>query len=57
MVRVTGKLELCTHSVVKLHKETQMFMRFDCVVEMTVKNSCRYGKYGSFEHLLFLFPV
>ena len=25
------------------------------VTEMTVKKSCKYGEYGSFEHLLFLF--
>ena len=27
----------------------------DYVREMTVKKSCEYGNYGSFEHLLFLF--
>ena len=28
----------------------------DYVREMTAKKSCEYGKHGSFEHLLFLFP-
>ena len=27
----------------------------DCVRKMTVKKSCKYGEYGSFEHLLFMF--
>ena len=31
-----------------------MFMIVDFVKEMTVKKSCKYGEYGSFEHLLFL---
>ena len=30
-----------------------MFMMVDYVREMTVKMSCMYGKYGSFEHLLY----
>ena len=30
-------------------------MMADYVKEMTVKKSCRYAQYGSFEHLLFLF--
>ena len=32
-----------------------MFMMVDYVREMTVKKSCKYGKYGMFEHLLFSF--
>ena len=32
-----------------------MFVMVDYEKEMTVKKSCKYGKYGSFEHLLFLF--
>ena len=27
----------------------------DIVREMTSKKSCKFGEYGSFEHLLFLF--
>ena len=46
--------ELCSHSVVKLHEATQMFMMVDYVSKMSVKKSCKYGEYGSFEHLLFL---
>ena len=30
-------------------------MMVDYVREMTVKKSCKYGQYGSFVHLLFLF--
>ena len=30
-------------------------MMVDYVREMTVKKSCKYGRYGLFEHLLFLF--
>ena len=29
-------------------------MKVDCVREMTVKKSSKYGKYGSFEHWLYL---
>ena len=29
-------------------------MMVEYVKEMTAKKSCKYGKYGSFEHLLFL---
>ena len=49
--RFAGKLELdlCSHSVIKLHDTTQMFMIVDFVREMTVKKSC---KHGSFEKLL-----
>ena len=34
-----------------------MFVMVDFIREMTVKKSCKYGDYGSFEHLLFLFVV
>ena len=47
---VMEKLEF----VVKLHKATQMLVRVDYVQEISVKKSCRYSKYGSFEYLLFL---
>ena len=39
-------LNLCSHSVIKLHEASQMFMMVDYVRGMTVK-SCRYGEYGS----------
>ena len=32
-----------------------MFVMVDYVREMTVKKSCKYGEYGLFEQLLFLF--
>ena len=41
----------------KLHEATQMFMMVDDVREMALKKSCKYGEYGSFEHLLFLFVM
>ena len=41
----------------KLHEATQMFVMVDYVREMTVRESSKYGKYGSFEHLLFLFGI
>ena len=34
-----------------------MFVMDDYVMEMTVKKSCESGKYGLFEHLLFLFVL
>ena len=46
-----------SHSVVKLHETTQMFVMVDFVSEMTVKKSCKYGAYGSFQHSPFLFQV
>ena len=46
---------MCSHSVVNLHEATQMFVMVDYVREMTVQKSSKYGNYGSFEHLLFLF--
>ena len=33
---------------------TLMFVMVEYVREMAVKKSCKYGEYGSFEHLLFL---
>ena len=48
-------LNLCGHSVVELHVATQMLVMVDCVMKMTVKKSCKYGKYGSFEHLFVWF--
>ena len=35
-------------------KQLKMFVVVDYVKGMTVK-SCKYGEYGSFEHLFFLF--
>ena len=32
-----------------------MFVMVDYVRKMTVKKSCKYGDYGSFEYLLLLF--
>ena len=34
-----------------------MFLMVDYVKKMTVKKFCKYGEYGSFEHLLFLLCV
>ena len=34
-----------------------MLVMVDFVREMTLKKSCKYGKYGSFEPLLFLLFV
>ena len=34
-----------------------MFAVVEYVKEVTCKKSCKYGKYGSFEHLLFLFII
>ena len=48
-------LNFCTHFVVNVHEATQLFMLVDYLTEMTVKKSCEYDEYGSFEHLLFLF--
>ena len=57
-IKATGvqkSWNLCNHSVEKLCEAAQMFVMVDCVREMTVKKSCKYAKYGSCEHLLFLF--
>ena len=48
---------MCCHFVVKLCEATEMFMMVDCVRQMTVTKSCKYGEYGWFECLLFLFYV
>ena len=47
---------MCSHSVVKLHEATEMFVMVENVRKMTVsvKKSSRNGKYGSFDHFLFL---
>ena len=50
--KVTVKLE---HVQWLLHEATQMFVMIDYVRKMTAKKSCKYGEYGPFEHLLFLF--
>ena len=41
--RLWESLNLCSHSVVKLHKATEMFMMVNYVRGMTVKTSCKYG--------------
>ena len=41
--------------MLKLHETAQMFVIVDYVRKKTVKKSCKYGEYGSFEYLLFLF--
>ena len=53
--RVTEKLEL-VHSFcgVKLHEATQKLVMVDFARDMTLKSSFQYGKYGSFQHLLFV---
>ena len=48
------KVGTCSHSVVKLHEATHMFMMVASVREMTLKKSCNYGEYGSFLHFLLL---
>ena len=54
--RVTRKLEnLCCHFVIKFHETTKMFLMVNYKRRMTLKKSCRYGEYGSFEHLLVCF--
>ena len=60
--RVTGKLELvqsfcCKLSAAKSGCVNQLkcvFVMAEYVKEMTEKKSCKYGEYGSFEHVLFL---
>ena len=41
-----------SRSDVKLHEAAQIIVMV--VREMTVKKSCKYGEYGSFEHMVFL---
>ena len=53
--RVTGSWNLCNHFVLKWRGVTQTFAMVDYVREMTSKKSCKCGKYGSSEHLLFLY--
>ena len=52
----TQSYRVTREAVVKLLEATQMFVMVDYIREMTVKKS-KYGKYGSFEHLLFLYSV
>ena len=47
------KLELVQSFCCKVDEVTQMFVMVDYRREMTVKKSCKYGKYGSFGRLLF----
>ena len=49
------KVGTCSHSVVKLHEATHMFVMVASVREMTLKKSCNYGEYGSFLHFLLFF--
>ena len=51
--RHTENCNFCIHSVVKWHEVAQAFMMVDYVREITAKESCKYGEYGLFEHLLF----
>ena len=44
---------LCNHSVEKWREVTLAYWMANYVREMTAKKSCKYGKYGLFEHLLF----
>ena len=46
---------MCSHFVAELHEALKMFVMVDYVRKMAAKKSCKYGEYGSFEHLLFLF--
>ena len=46
---------MCNHSVVKLHKGTQMFVIVDYVRESTSNKFCKYSEYVSFEDFLFWF--
>ena len=39
---------------ISLRRATQMLVMVDYVREMAGKKSCKYGEYGSFEHLLLL---
>ena len=54
-LRVRGKLELVQSSSCIV--ATELFMMVDYVRKMTVKTSCEYGEYESFEHLLFFMCV
>ena len=50
------RLNLCSHSVVKLREATQMFLLVDNVKGMTSKKSFKYGECGSFDYFIILFP-
>ena len=52
--RVTGQLELVQSFCCKV-AWSDSDVRDYWLKEMTVKKSCKYGKYGLFEHLLFVF--
>ena len=45
------------HTFVEWHEVAQTFTVFDYVREMAAKKFCDHRKYGSFEHLLFLFDL
>ena len=49
--RVMGKSRA---GAIKWHEVAWTFVMADYVREMRAKNVCKYGNYGSFEHLLFL---
>ena len=51
--RVTGKLKLACSFCCKWLEATQLFKLADCVREVAVKKSCKYGECGLLEHLLF----
>ena len=48
-------LKVCNHSIIECHDVTQTFAEIDYVKGMTATKSCKYGEFGSFEQLLFLF--
>ena len=57
-MKITGLQEtmnLCNCSVVKLSEVARTFGKVDFVKEMTVKKTCKYGKYDLFERMLCLF--
>ena len=49
--------DLCNHSNVKWSEEASTFGMVDYVREKTAKKHCKYGEYGSFQHLLFLLDM
>ena len=51
--RVTGKLDFVQSFCCKI-AWSNLNVCDGYVGEMTVQKSCEYGKYGSFEHLIFL---
>ena len=48
---------VCSHSGVKRHELTKMFVIAHCDMEKTEERSCKYDQGGLFEHLLFSFTV